>query len=540
MRSHDHARVTEVVQQMIDAAAFAASISDCTLETAIEPKYRGYRFRDDDLAVRLAVEALTRTGHTPRLGLSGGAADANVFNGKGLPCVNLANGMTDIHTPDEHIAVDDLERMVDVTLALVDAAARDGLMPLGLRWGTVRPSPSALEGLVRLEVDGDPASPTRGSRARWRRATSCSSTPRRAELELGSGGFDVLYANLTRGLGLPPEDAAHVMALPYAPGQLATRFAEEDDDAPLERIDGLPVVCLGLHSQLAPACAALRGRARRVRAARGRRAAGLALGHRSRAEGAPAARDRRSPSRRASTATSVRLDRGGARRRRSRAAPRSSSAASGPGSSGAAPTLGARRARRRGGGQRRGRARRAAGGGPRVSFGDERERHRGLSHHTRAALALCLGDVRVAWPRGPRAAGGRRRRRGRRGRLGARLRAAAALAHGPRAGRRPVVLRGGVRRRAARRRVALAAIEACGIVPRAVRIGVAREIKPQEYRVALTPAGALELVQRGHEVVVEHRRRDSGRASPTRRTRRSGRGSPRSTRSGPRPSSCSR
>ena len=37
-----------------------------------------------------------------------------------------------------------------------------------------------------------------------------------------------------------------------------------------------------------------------------------------------------------------------------------------------------------------------------------------------------------------------------------------------------------------------------------MRIGVAREIKPQEYRVALTPAGALELVQRGHEVVVEH------------------------------------
>jgi alanine dehydrogenase len=36
-----------------------------------------------------------------------------------------------------------------------------------------------------------------------------------------------------------------------------------------------------------------------------------------------------------------------------------------------------------------------------------------------------------------------------------------------------------------------------------VRIGVAKEIKPQEYRVALTPAGALELVQRGHEVIVE-------------------------------------
>jgi alanine dehydrogenase len=38
-----------------------------------------------------------------------------------------------------------------------------------------------------------------------------------------------------------------------------------------------------------------------------------------------------------------------------------------------------------------------------------------------------------------------------------------------------------------------------------VRIGVAKEIKTDEYRVALTPAGARELVQRGHEVVVETR-----------------------------------
>ena len=36
-----------------------------------------------------------------------------------------------------------------------------------------------------------------------------------------------------------------------------------------------------------------------------------------------------------------------------------------------------------------------------------------------------------------------------------------------------------------------------------MRIGVAKEIKPDEYRVALTPAGALELVRGGHEVTVE-------------------------------------
>ncbi len=42
-----------------------------------------------------------------------------------------------------------------------------------------------------------------------------------------------------------------------------------------------------------------------------------------------------------------------------------------------------------------------------------------------------------------------------------------------------------------------------GYRPGPMRVGVAKEIKPQEYRVALTPAGALELVQRGHEIVLE-------------------------------------
>jgi alanine dehydrogenase len=36
-----------------------------------------------------------------------------------------------------------------------------------------------------------------------------------------------------------------------------------------------------------------------------------------------------------------------------------------------------------------------------------------------------------------------------------------------------------------------------------VKVGVAREIKSDEYRVALTPAGAYELTRRGHDVLIE-------------------------------------
>ena len=35
------------------------------------------------------------------------------------------------------------------------------------------------------------------------------------DLGLGSGGFDLIHANLTRGLGAPPAGEAHVMKLSY-------------------------------------------------------------------------------------------------------------------------------------------------------------------------------------------------------------------------------------------------------------------------------------------------------------------------------------
>jgi tripeptide aminopeptidase len=121
-RSHDEAKLAELVREMTETMSFTATLEECEVETTISRSYRAYRFRRSDPVVRLAATALERAGYTPTFGLSGGGADANVFNERGLACVNLANGMTDIHTPDEHIAVADLEAMVDVTLALLDAA----------------------------------------------------------------------------------------------------------------------------------------------------------------------------------------------------------------------------------------------------------------------------------------------------------------------------------------------------------------------------------------------------------------------------------
>jgi uncharacterized protein DUF3866 len=131
-------------------------------------------------------------------------------------------------------------------------------MPLGLRRGTVSAIAERHPGLIRLEVDG----------------VACVAYPRlTGEVELGddvlvneqarllalgSGGFDVLYANLTRGLGLAAEEGAHVIALPYTPGQVTVCYKEESDEL-ADSLEGMPVVLCTVHSQVAPVCAGLDG-----------------------------------------------------------------------------------------------------------------------------------------------------------------------------------------------------------------------------------------------------------------------------------------
>ena len=123
-RSRDERKLTALVQEMVDSFTFAASLADCEVEIEVEEKYRAYRLEEDDPARALAWQALGDVG-LEVVGIdAGGGADANVFNARGLPCANLANGMARIHSADEHISVADLEKMVDVTLALVDRARR--------------------------------------------------------------------------------------------------------------------------------------------------------------------------------------------------------------------------------------------------------------------------------------------------------------------------------------------------------------------------------------------------------------------------------
>jgi tripeptide aminopeptidase len=118
-RSVDHARAGQTVTSMVDALTAAACDVHCDVETLVEEQFRGFKMARSAAPLVAAAGALEAAGIEPSYVSTGGGSDANVFNERGLPCLNVANGTEANHEPGERVSVEALETMLDVALGIV-------------------------------------------------------------------------------------------------------------------------------------------------------------------------------------------------------------------------------------------------------------------------------------------------------------------------------------------------------------------------------------------------------------------------------------
>jgi tripeptide aminopeptidase len=123
-RSLDADKVERVVAEMVDRVHDGANAEECDVDISVQRLFEGYRVRPSAQAVTVAEEALGSCGYAPSRIVSGGASDANALVAAGFECVNLANGTERNHEPTERVSVAALEGMLDVAIALTEAAAR--------------------------------------------------------------------------------------------------------------------------------------------------------------------------------------------------------------------------------------------------------------------------------------------------------------------------------------------------------------------------------------------------------------------------------
>jgi len=126
------AEARSIVQHKLDAQvtsmkeAVEEAVAQFGAKANFESKivYPAYCHEESEPVVQLASAAIKQIGKTPRCFHSGGGSDANIFNGKGVPTVNLAVGYEHIHTTNEQIKVENLVKISELAQTIISLSAK--------------------------------------------------------------------------------------------------------------------------------------------------------------------------------------------------------------------------------------------------------------------------------------------------------------------------------------------------------------------------------------------------------------------------------
>ena len=120
VRSLDHDTCVRVSDTMADVFRVAAAAQGAHAEVTRELGYRAYSIDRDTPLVDIATAALRHAGIEPRIARITGGLESAVYHEHGINVLPLGNGARAEHTVDEHIYVEDMERIVEVIRFLFD------------------------------------------------------------------------------------------------------------------------------------------------------------------------------------------------------------------------------------------------------------------------------------------------------------------------------------------------------------------------------------------------------------------------------------
>lgn len=118
-RSIDETKLNAQTDHMKETFERVAQEMGARAEVEVKLMYPGFRATEEDQVVKIAKAAVEAIGRTPQLGISGGGSDANIIAGFGIPTVNLSVGYEEIHTTNERMPVEELEKLADLLEEIV-------------------------------------------------------------------------------------------------------------------------------------------------------------------------------------------------------------------------------------------------------------------------------------------------------------------------------------------------------------------------------------------------------------------------------------
>lgn len=130
-RGHNEERLAQVAAAMVDAIQEGAATVGVDVEISLIHEFEAFALAEDSPLVRLSRAALAALGLVPMLKTAGGGSDANVLNAHGVPTINLDAGMMRVHSSEEYLPLDDLERLCAVIIRMIVMAPEYGRGEVG-------------------------------------------------------------------------------------------------------------------------------------------------------------------------------------------------------------------------------------------------------------------------------------------------------------------------------------------------------------------------------------------------------------------------
>jgi tripeptide aminopeptidase len=90
------------------------------VEFDITQTYKNFKINRNSRIIKIVREAAEKLDLPFNLTSSGGGSDANIFNNKGIPTVNLGTGMEKVHSTDERVKIENMLKLTEYLISILN------------------------------------------------------------------------------------------------------------------------------------------------------------------------------------------------------------------------------------------------------------------------------------------------------------------------------------------------------------------------------------------------------------------------------------
>ncbi len=121
-RSLDDDKLAAQVEHMVSTFEQAAAKHGAEIDIESARSYNAFQIADNHPFIQKLTASFTALDIEPVLSPTGGGSDANIFNEKGLVTANLSTGMAKVHTTEEYIAIEDMNKITQFLVSYLSNA----------------------------------------------------------------------------------------------------------------------------------------------------------------------------------------------------------------------------------------------------------------------------------------------------------------------------------------------------------------------------------------------------------------------------------